>query len=103
MKLSTRIVIGLVLTVGLFLPGLGNFLVVDALQVTSVTALNSTPLPVTLQPSPGPTATIDPASIGDTSGVIVIVIVVVIVIIVGVLWGSREFRMEAQKTRAPKE
>lgn len=89
--------------VGIFLAGMGNFLVVDALQVTSATALNPTPLPVTLQPSPGPTATIDPASIGDTSGVIAIVIIVVVVILVGVLWGSHEFRMEAQKTRAPKE
>jgi hypothetical protein len=93
----------LVLTVSLFLAGMGNFLVVDARQVTSATALNPTPLPVTLQPSPGPTATIDPASIGDTSGVIAIVIIVVVVILVGVLWGNQEFRMEAQKTRTPKE
>jgi hypothetical protein len=103
MKLSTRIVILLVLTIGLILAGTDNSLVVDALQVTSATALIPTPLPATLQPSPGSTATIDPTSIGDTSGVIALVIIVVVVILLGVIWGSHEFRMEAQKTRAPKE
>jgi len=77
--------------------------VVNALHNESAATLISTPRLATLPATPGPTATVDPATIGDTSGVIAFGMIVVFIILVGVLWGSYEFRMEAKKNRTPRE
>jgi prepilin signal peptidase PulO-like enzyme (type II secretory pathway) len=61
-----------------------------------------------LTPSPVQTAilatsTVDPASIGDTSGVIAIGLIVVFIILAGVVWGSLELYQESKRNNLPKE
>ena len=77
--------------------------VVSALQIERAATLIFTPPPVTLAPTLGATATVDPASIGDTSGVMAFGMIVVFIILVGVLWGSYEFRMDTKKNGTPRE
>jgi len=88
---------------GVTLAGARQLRLNDVRQRLPAFALNPTPMPATLLPIPKPTATIDPTSIGDTSGVIVIGLLVVFVILSGVLWGSYELKMEIRKSRTPKE
>ena len=61
-----------------------------------------------LTPSPVQTAilatsTVDPTSIGDTSGVIAIGLIVVFIILAGVVWGSLELYQESKRNNLPKE
>lgn len=61
-----------------------------------------------LTPSPIQTAilatsTVDPTSIGDTSGVIAIGLIVVFIILAGVVWGSLELYQESKRNNLPKE
>ena len=103
MKISAKIVFLLFLFAGFTSTKVDYVPMVHALQNPNQSVLNPTPLPEFIQSTAGPTATIDPASIGDTSGVIALGMIVVLVILVGVLWGSHEFRMETRKNRSPKE
>jgi len=64
---------------------------------------NPTPLPQMPTSVIQPTATVDAASIGDTSGVITMGMIMVIIIIAGILWGSREYKMEIKKKIRPKD
>jgi len=41
-----------------------------------------------------PTSTIDPDTIGDTSGVIVVGIIIVFIILAGIIWGGIVYRRE---------
>lgn len=61
-----------------------------------------------LTPSPVQTAilatsTVDPTSIGDTSGVIAIGLIVVFIILAGVVWGSLELYQESVRNNLPKD
>lgn len=77
--------------------------VASAHQIERAATLIFTPLPVTLTPIPVATATVDPASIGDTSGVLVFGMIVVFIILVGILWGSYEFHLESRKVGTQKD
>lgn len=69
-------------------------------------SMNTTTTPLTPTPTPQhieATATVDPESIGDTSGVIAIGTIVVFIILAGVVWGTLESRQESLKSRPPKE
>ncbi|MFC2065447.1 hypothetical protein ACFLXB_10170 [Chloroflexota bacterium] len=48
----------------------------------------------TITITPTPIATIDPDTIGDTSGVIVVGIIIVLIIIVGIIWGGIVYQRE---------
>ena len=62
-------------------------------------ATTSTPAPLSFTPSP----TLDPASIGDTSGVIAFGVIIVVVILIGVLWGTREWRQASSDHKPTQE
>ena len=65
---------------------------VSASQILPVQSeLTATSLPTSISP-PVPTPTINPESIGDTSGVISFGMIIVFVIIAGVIWGSYEYK-----------
>lgn len=67
----------------------------------TITTLDTTPIPTQIVIES--TATVDPASIGDTSGVISIGMIVVIIILAGVLWGSLNLRRESLNNNQSKE
>ena len=48
----------------------------------------------TLTITTAPNATIDPDTIGDTSGVIVVGIIIVLIILVGIIWGGIVYQRE---------
>ncbi len=73
--------------------------IVFASRNTTFTALDPTPIPLLF----AATATVDPASIGDTSGVIAIGMIVVFIILAGVIWGTLELRQESSRNKQPKE
>jgi hypothetical protein len=66
---------------------------------TSVSMLTPTPNPGILPTQMEATATIDPASIGDTSGVIAIGMLIVFIILLGIIWGSRGLKLEPHKVK----
>jgi hypothetical protein len=66
---------------------------------TSVSMLTPTPNPGILPTQMEATATIDPASIGDTSGVIAIGMLIVFIILLGIIWGSRGLKLEHHKVK----
>jgi hypothetical protein len=103
MKLSLRIISFFIIIIGLLFSGANHTQVVFASKNPTISALTPTPLPVPIQTSLEATATVDPASIGDTSGVIAIGMIVVFIILAGIVWGSLELRQESRKTRQPKE
>jgi hypothetical protein len=77
-----------------------NHVLADSVfSMPPVVEMTSTPMPNVINISMEATATVDPASIGDTSGVIAIGMIVVLIILVGVLWGSREINMGTHKTK----
>jgi cytochrome bd-type quinol oxidase subunit 2 len=104
MKLPARKISFFILLTGLALSSASRAQIVLASQNLSASfALTSTPWPTVLEETLEATATVDPASIGDTSGVIAIGMIVVFIILMGVLWGSYEFRQESRTTRHLKE
>jgi hypothetical protein len=101
MRPSTRNIAFAILIIGSLLSATRLFSVVLASNYPTLSALSPTPMPAATIVEA--TATVDPASIGDTSGVIVIGMFVVIIILAGVLWGSLDLRQKSLKTRQPKE
>ena len=53
-----------------------------------------TTTPLTTTNTIAPTATIDPDTIGDTSGVIVVGIIIVFIILAGIIWGGIVYQRE---------
>ncbi|HBG74062.1 MAG: hypothetical protein A2X25_08310 [Chloroflexi bacterium GWB2_49_20] len=98
MKLPSRIIFFIFIS-GLILLTAGSPLS----KSLAFPSLNPTPLPNVIQTSLEATATVDPASIGDTSGVIAFGIILVFIILAGILWGILELRQESYKTRQTKE
>ena len=101
MKLHIRILVFLIFIIGLVSLSTNHAEIVYASKNTTITALDTTPVPA--QISIEATATVDPASIGNTSGVIAIGIIVVFIILAGVIWGSLEIRRESLKNSKPRE
>jgi len=99
MKHSIKIVVLFIVFLGLFIFTTSHTGMVFASRNTPITALTPTPTPMIIEA----TATVDPASIGDTSGVIAIGIIVVFIVLAGVGWGSFELRQESLKNRKTKE
>lgn len=66
---------------------------------TPITSFILTPSPTGIEA----TATVDPATIGDTSGVIAIGMIIVFIILAGIAWGSLELRQDSSKNRQSKE
>lgn|GEM_PF-1559002 len=80
--------------------------IVFASTGTTSTPMLSSPTPMLPSSTPQliePTATVDPESIGDTSGVIAIGTIVVFIILAGVIWGTLELRQDSIKNKPPKE
>ena len=101
MKLPLRILVILIIIFGLVLISANRPSIVFASKSMTFTTLD--PTPVSTQTIIAVTATVDPARIGDTSGVIAIGMIVVFIILAGVLWGSLELRQESVKNSQPKE
>jgi len=99
MKQSIKIYVVFIVVLGLVLFSTSHTGIVFASMKTTITALDPTPLPMVFEA----TATVDPASIGDTSGVIAIGLIVVFIILAGVVWGTLELRQESLRNNQTKE
>lgn len=100
MKLVLRI-LNFLIIIGLVLFSTSHTGVVVASNNTTHSSFDTTPIPTLILVEA--TATVDPATIGDTSGVIAIGMIVVFIILAGVLWGSLELRQEIVKNSQSKD
>jgi cbb3-type cytochrome oxidase subunit 3 len=99
MKRTIILILFIELFLGLIFFSLNQTGIVYASMETPISSLTPTPTPQLIEA----TATVDPESIGDTSGVIAIGTIVVFIILAGVVWGTLELRQEALKSKPPKE
>lgn len=99
MKHFIKFFVFFIAVLGLVLFSTSQIGIVFASRTTTITALDPTPLPTLFEA----TATVDPASIGDTSGVIAIGMIVVFIILAGVVWGTLGLRQESSRNKQPKE
>lgn len=101
MKLPNKTLVLLSIMIGLVLSLSIQVWIASAsgFNVNPGSDLTATPVPAILEPTP----TVDPATIGDTSGVIALGMIVVIIILAGVLIGSQKLRQETMKKGRPED